>query len=436
VRGENVMDKKRYTFGIRKKLVLLITVLGIITYSMSGFFIYVLYPLFFENVINETVFTIITLALGATWMGILAYCAAIFVVKPLENLEEAALRAADGDLSSNVRVSKSDDEIRAVGLAFNKMLEHTRNIVKHIDRNFQATNEKVELISEEASKASEQAENITTTITEIAQGAENSAVAVQVTAESVEDVMTIAQEVQMKARNSEETSKNMLTVVQESQGVISSLINGIEEVAVRNKESLTSVHHLADNAKKVEQIIGLVGDIAAQTNLLALNASIEAARAGEHGKGFAVVANEVRKLADESANAVKGISELITNIQTEVGQVVTQISAQVETVNAEVKKGDATRASMENMTNTIDQVANAVKDISLLVDKQMAGIQNTSIQSQEVSAIAEETSAGAEEVAAATQQQTVVIGNVDHLIHELKEQADHLKQTITQFKID
>ena len=88
--------------------------------------------------------------------------------------------------------------------------------------------------------------------------------------------------------------------------ILSSLIKGIENVAKSNSYSLEAVNRLQDNANEIEQIIQMVGDIATQTNLLALNASIEAARAGEHGQGFAVVAEEIRKLADQSAQAVKG----------------------------------------------------------------------------------------------------------------------------------
>lgn len=430
------MDQKKYKFSLRKKLVFFTTALAIITYSTSAIFIYILYPLLFKDLFNQFVFTIGTLTLGIIWSGILAYFAAILIVKPLKELEKAAIEAASGDITKNVVVSKSDDEIRAVGLAFNFMLENIRKLVKQIDMNFTQTNEKVVLITQESMKAAEQAENIATTITEISKGAENSAESIQNTAESIEDVITIAMDVQEKAKSSEQISNEMIEILQESRQAILSLINGIEELARTNKASLKSVNRLAENAEQVGHIIQLVGDIANQTNLLALNASIEAARAGEHGRGFAVVAEEVRKLADESAKAVSGITELLNNIQNEVRQVVSQISQQVESVDQEVVKGASTNHMMETMTNTIYQVADAVKNISIQVDRQMDSIRNSSIQSQEVSAIAEQTSAGAEEVAASTQEQTYVIANVEGIATELNELANKLKQTITQFKVN
>lgn len=183
----------------------------------------------------------------------------------------------------------------------------------------------------------------------------------------------------------------------------------------------------------MEQIIGLVGNIAAQTNLLALNASIEAARAGEHGKGFAVVAEEVRLLADQSAKAVQGISNLVQNIQVEVRAVVKQISDQVKTANEEAQKGTETDIAIEGMTKTVHNVVAAVKDITELIDRQMESVEETSRQSQEVAAIAQETSAGAMEVMAVTNEQVNMMENVEKSALELKNQAENLKSTITRF---
>ncbi|MFJ7639586.1 methyl-accepting chemotaxis protein [Peribacillus sp. NPDC097225] len=425
-------ERAHYKFGLRKKLVVFITVLALITYSTSAFFIFVVHPMFFEN-ISSISFSIATLLLGIMWSGLLAFFAAGVITKPLQRLEKVALSAAQGSINEEVVLSKADDEIRSLGMAFNLMLFNLREMVQSIEENFQETNNKVIHISQESSRASDQAENIARTIEEISNGADNSAVSIMNTAESIDDVIMIAQQVQSKAKASVGLSSEMAEELFQSKEVVNSLVSGIKQLAQENQESLKTVKRLEENAKKVEQIIELVGDIAAQTNLLALNASIEAARAGEHGKGFAVVAEEVRLLADESAKAVQGISSLIKNIQVEVQAVVKQISEQVVSANKEAQKGTDTDIAIEGMTKTVHNVVVAVKDITELVDRQMESVEETSRQSQEVAAIAEETSAGAEEVTAATHEQASVMENVDKLAMELKDQADKLKQTITRF---
>lgn len=426
--------KTHYKFGLRKQIVLFITALALITYTTSALCIYLIYPLFFKEW-NETAFAFGTLLLGIIWSSVLGFFAAGLIVNPLQRLEKVALKAAVGDIREDVDVAKTDDEIRALGKAFNLMLSNLREMVNTIDENFTETNERVIHISSKSSHAAEQAETIYRTIEEISKGADSSAASIQNTAESVEDVIQIAQDVQRKANSSAETSHVMVTELENSKDVINSLVSGIQLLAEENRESLQAVKSLEENAKKVERIIQLVGDIAGQTNLLALNASIEAARAGEHGRGFAVVAEEVRKLADESANAVMGISDLIQTIQSDVQGVVQQISDQVTSANKEAEKGVETNTAIEEVTKAVHHVANDVQEITNLVSRQMDSIHETSHQSQEVAAIAEETSAGAEEVTSAIQEQTQVIEQVDQLVHELKDQADKLKQTIVRFQV-
>ncbi|MGE6377222.1 methyl-accepting chemotaxis protein [Peribacillus muralis] len=423
----------RYKFGLRKKLVIFITVLALITYSISAFFIFVVHPMFFAKM-NSLSFGVGTLLLGILWSGILAFFAAGVITKPLKKLEKVVLSAAEGSINEEVVLPKTDDEIRSLGIAFDHMLSNLREMVQNIEVNFHETNEKVIHISRESTKASEQAENVAMTIGEISKGAETSAASIMSTAESIDEVTILAQKVQTKAQESVGLSSEMAAELIQSKVVVNSLVDGIKQLANENQQSLETVERLEEHAKKVEQIIVLVGDIAAQTNLLALNASIEAARAGEHGKGFAVVAEEVRLLADQSAKAVQGISNLVQNIQIEVQAVVKQISNQVKSANEEAQKGTETDIAIEGMTKTVHNVVAAVKDITELIDRQMESVEETSKQSQEVAAIAQETSAGAEEVMATTNEQASMMENVEKLAMELKSQAEKLKGTITRFR--
>ena len=428
------MNKRKYRFGLQKRLVVFTSVLALITYSTSAFFIYVIYPFISER-INEQTFVIITLLLGIIWSGILAYFAATFITKPLQRLENAAIRASSGDIREDVVTQNQDDEINSLAHAFNQMLGNLRHMIEQIDENFQKTNQNVLNITEKTQQATIDSENNAQTLEEISQGAESSAMAIQATAEAIDDISKIAIHVQKRARTSEKESTSMLEQLAQSNEQIQSLVQGVEHLANENRLSLQSVEQLEIQAKEVEQIIQLVGNIAKQTNLLALNASIEAARAGEQGKGFAVVAEEVRKLADQSAEAVEGISTLIHKIQIEVGKVVTQISTQVEIANKEAVKGKTTNQMIEQMAITINDVAESVKDIAQSVDQQMESVQQTSMQSQEVAAISEETSAGSEEVAKNSRIQVEQLAEIEASTKQLKEQADKLKDTISLFHI-
>lgn len=426
--------KKKYRFSLRMKLVFLTTILAIITYSFSGLFIYVIYDLVkpYWN-ISEIGFTIFTLVKGIFWSGVLAFVASRVITKPLEELENVATLAAKGDLSQSINVSKSDDEIRALGLAFEAMLKNLRNMVYNIEEHFEHANKTVVHIKDASKQAAQHSQLISASTNDISKGAESSAEAIQQTSESIEDATRLAEEVQEKANQSKEMSHGMLETLTSSKESVNNLVTGIQSLAAEQEASLEDVDQLKQNALQVESIVTMVGDIAEQTNLLALNASIEAARAGEHGQGFAVVAEEVRLLADQSAQAVHRISRLITAIQSDVNRVVAKINDNVKQANKEAGSGVTTNSSIEQMAGSVTEVVTAVESISALVNEQLQFIKETVRQSQEVAAIAEETSAAAEEVNASVEEQTSTAMEVDHLAQELEEQAQNLNKQIQQF---
>lgn len=429
------MAKKsvRHSFGLKKKLILFVTILAMITYSMSFFFINYLQPEFFPNV-EKSVFELITYVLGIIWSGILAGIFSSLLVKPLQKLENVAKEAAEGKIGKDIEMPKSSDEIRSLSEAFQTMLVSLRQMVSSINQNFQTTNNTVLNLSEETGQASKQTESIAETISNISEGASSSAIAIQETAEALEDVRLLAEEVNQRALTSSSQSTQMMSELKYTTNAINQLVDGIEKIASGNQLALKDIHQLEQNALKVEQIIQLVGDIAEQTNLLALNASIEAARAGEHGKGFAVVAEEVRKLADESAEAVKGITQLIQTIQLDVQTVVGKMTEQVEFAEGEVARISETTSAVDGMASMVSNMADSIVEISEFVAKQLHNIERTAHQSQEVAAIAEQTSAGALEVQSATDEQVRSIEQIDQLSQILKKQSEDLYQMIQQFE--
>ncbi|CAM5192198.1 Methyl-accepting chemotaxis protein OS=Ureibacillus acetophenoni OX=614649 GN=SAMN05877842_10162 PE=3 SV=1 [Ureibacillus acetophenoni] len=429
-------QKGKNAFSLRKKLVLFVTILALITYSTSFVFIHYLHPYFFAQfdfLSNKVWFEICTYLLGIIWSGILAAILSVIITKPLQRLEATATRVSEGKIGHDVEMPKTRDEIQSVAEAFQQMIVNLRQMVESIDTNFQKTNSAIIDLSEQTTSAASQAEGIARTVSQISQGAEQSAEAVQGTVEAIEDVRELASEVNARALNSATQSKQIIQELETTTDSIQGLVNSIRQIVTGNEEALKNIHHLEKNAEQIERIIGLVGDIAAQTNLLALNASIEAARAGEHGKGFAVVAEEVRSLADESAKAVKGITSLIQTMQENVHIVVKQMNEQVTFAVKESAKVSETTRLVESMATNVHSMADAVVDISGLVEKQMKNIETTAHQSQEVAAIAEQTSAGAEEVRSSTEEQAYAIEQIEKLSRDLKSQSEQLYKVIQQF---
>jgi methyl-accepting chemotaxis protein len=424
----------RKKFGLRKKIVFFVTILAIITYTTSGVFINIVQPQFFPN-FNVFWFALLTYAAGVFWSGVLAFAFSTILTKNLQKLEVAAVRVAKGEIGTDIELPNSSDEIRSVAEAFQQMVLNLRTIVGQIETNFEKTASTVDNLSNETGAAAKQADAVATTIIEISTGAEASAVAIQETAEAIEDIRLLAVEVSDRAEDSSVRSQEMLEELGRTTEVFRILVDGIRNMSTQSELSLGTIRQLDQNALKIGEIVQLVGNIAAQTNLLALNASIEAARAGEHGKGFAVVAEEVRVLADESARAVQGISNLVGTIQTDVTKVVKDMEQQVETAAVEANRANETSANVEAMASKVNGMANSVVEITKFVEHQLTNIEMTARQSQEVAAIAEETSAGAQEVGAATEEQVRSIEQADAMASELKTQSEQLYNVISQFDL-
>ncbi|OCS85250.1 methyl-accepting chemotaxis protein [Caryophanon latum] len=424
---------KKHAFSLRKQLVLFVVTLAVVTYTTSFLFIEFLYPKMFNNV-DDSLFQIVTYALGVMWSGVLAAAFSLVLVRPLERLDVAAEKAAAGQIGSDIEVKfKRDDEINAVSNSFQKMLENLRTMVETIEANVETTKTTMNRLTDETTSTTKQAQAISETITHISKGADLSASAVQQTVHAIEEVRELAAEVNDRAESSANQSGEILKHLTTTNEVVSNLVNGIQAIAHGNEEALLHIKELEKNATQIEAINTLVGDIANQTNLLALNASIEAARAGEHGKGFAVVAEEVRKLADESAKAVSGITELIRTIQNNITTAVSQMEGQVTLAVQETARIHETTSTVNEMSAGVEQMATDIVEISQLVEQQMRNIHHTASQSQDVAAIAQQTSASAEEVENLTKTQLASIAQVNTLATLLDEQAANLFTSIEQF---
>ncbi|MEP3438554.1 MAG: methyl-accepting chemotaxis protein [Hoeflea sp.] len=158
------------------------------------------------------------------------------------------------------------------------------------------------------------------------------------------------------------------------------------------KNAISAMERIEDSSKQISQIISVIDDIAFQTNLLALNAGVEAARAGEAGKGFAVVAQEVRELAQRSANAAKEIKTLIETSSSQVGAGVSlvnetgtalgQIEGQVSKINDLIQS--IVTGAREQAT-ALAEINSAVNQMDQMTQQNAAMVEQTNAATQGLS---------------------------------------------------
>ncbi len=352
------------------------------------------------------------------------------MAKKLEKLGKGDFSKDDSELDVN-----RNDEIGLLNKSIISMQDEITGLIKGITNNSENLSASAEELSATVEELTSKVISISDSVNSIANGMQDSSAASQQLTASIEEVDSSINELSQKAMEGSENAndaKGRATVVKnDSQDAI----DGTKRIY---NEKQTKMLKAIEDGKVVDNIkvmADTIASISEQTNLLALNAAIEAARAGEQGRGFAVVAEEVRKLAEQSSQAVIGIQETIVKVQAafkssidtgseilafidnEVGQL---INAMSEAGNKYYNDSDFVSKMSEEIAAMSEEIAATVGQVSGAVTNMSHTAQESNEQSYMIKDSMEEATKAIEQVAQTAQSQAELAQKLHEMVQQFK----------------
>jgi methyl-accepting chemotaxis protein len=347
---------------------------------------------------------LILLGIGAFVLVFAVFLASFLtrsITKPLSEGVLVAHKIAEGDLTAQIDTSRTDETGQLLGAMKDMVtkLQHIIGEVKSAAKNIASAskelNENSELMSEGAIEQAGRSSQVATASEEMSQ-----------------TVLDIAKNTSSIETSATETAR----MAKDGEGVVDGSVEKVKSIAKRIDQSAELIKSLGERSNQIGEIINVINEIADQTNLLALNAAIEAARAGEAGRGFAVVADEVKKLAERTANSTAEIGSMINSMQGEVKQIVVSMGDITSEVKSGVELSIQAGGVLRTIVGSVDQLHIMVQQIASATEEMASTSEEINRDIETIASVSKETSGNSEQIARASRELAGLSVNLEGVV--------------------
>ena len=393
-----------------------------------------------DSEILEDAHTLLMVLAGLTIVILLAISVIIFFISNsfAANVQKAVHVCEvinSGDLRETPKTITSQDELGQLSDGLVKMRHTLNTLIQRIQSNAAELSTSAEGLTDASQQSAEASNHVAMSITEIAEGVERQSEASSSVANATASISSHAEKMSKQVGTVAEVTNNTVERVREGRRSIDEVVKYMEQIKTGSETVDAAIAALGKSSEEISHSVEVIGSIAEQTNLLALNAAIEAARAGEHGRGFAVVAEEVRKLAEESGEFSKKISETMQSVQADMERAIDAGKHGDEYVGHGLDSVRTADEVFQSIAESIQQLGDGVKDITAGIRKMEDDTQTVRAQIEEIQKVSTANADGAQNVSAATEEQSASMQEIAASTRRLSGLADELADETKKFKL-
>lgn len=393
-----------------------------------------------QKVMLSQAYTIRNMTIAITITAIIiAFLIALFLAVNIHkaiNTSIAVLeKAASGDLTGTVQM-KRKDEFGVLGTSINSMISNMKMLLEKVDQISSLVQSSSDNVAQTSELLVSSSDEICNAISEIESGTSSQAIEAE---KCLEQMADLSDKINILTTN----TSAIETISHDTKVYAGQGIDIIDKLNKRSKDTqevteavIDGISKLNEETNTIENIVEVISSISDQTSLLSLNASIEAARAGESGKGFAVVADEIRKLADESMQAVSRISDIITRINTQTELTVETarraeqiVGAQQDALVTTVNLFNTINKHIEDLADNLDDITKGIGQMSVAKDHTLSAIQS-------ISDVSDRAAASTSQVSSTIVNQMDAVKNLNGNAETLNNNSRDLLDAVTRFKLN